>query len=147
MSARDRFVATRKAVIELDNIKALIMSDGDDWKPPGVKSQGVSDPTASKAIRNVDEWGEQLVELRKREAELEHFIGTTLALIEAVRRGLGETYAALLDQRYIDCLPWKDVELNGETVPRSTGKMKVAIAFDWIDSVGVSRLLRGEDEV
>ena len=147
MSARDRFVATRKAVIELDNIKALIMSDGDDWKPPGVKSQGVSDPTAAKAIRNVDEWGEQLVELRKREAELEHFIGTTLAIIEAVRRGLGETYAALLDQRYIDGLKWADVMVDGETVPRSTGKMKVAIAFDWIDSVGVSRLLRGEDEV
>ena len=147
MSARDRFVATRKAVIELDNIKALIMSDGDDWKPPGVKSQGVSDPTAAKAIRNVDEWGEQLVELRKREAELEHFIGTTLALIEAVRRGLGETYAALLDQRYIDGLKWADCKLNGKAVKRTTGKMKVAIAFDWIDSVGVSRLLREEYEV
>ena len=66
MTARDRFVQTRQAVIELNNIKALIMSDGDDWKPPGVKVHAVSDPTASRAIRNVDEWGEQLAELRKR---------------------------------------------------------------------------------
>lgn len=142
MSARDRFVQTRKAVIELNNIKALIMSDGDDWKPPGVKVHAVSDPTASRAIRNVDEWGEQLVELRKREAELEHFIGTTLAIIEAVRSGLGSDYADLLDARYIDCLTWKQMD-----VAKSTGKMKVAIAFDWIDSIGISRLLREDYEV
>ena len=142
MSARDRFVATRKAVIELDNIHALIMTEGDDWKPPGVKVHAVSDPTASRAIRNVDEWGEQLAELRKRESELEHFIGTTLAIIEAVRSGLGADYADLLDARYIDCLTWKQMD-----VAKSTGKMKVAIAFDWVDSIGISKLLRGEFEV
>ena len=142
MSARERFVETRKAVIELNNIKALIMSDGDDWKPPGVKVHAVSDPTASRAIRNVDEWGEQLAELRKREAELEHFIGTTLAIIEAVRSGLGSDYADILDKRYIDCLTWQQIDM-----PKSTGKLKVAIAFDWVDSIGISRLLRGEVEV
>ena len=142
MTARDRFVQTRQAVIELNNIKALIMSDGDDWKPPGVKVHAVSDPTASRAIRNVDEWGEQLAELRKREAELEHFIGTTLAIIEAVRSGLGSDYADILDARYIDCLTWAQMDM-----PKSTGKMKVAIAFDWIDSIGISKLLRGEVEV
>ena len=142
MSARDRFVQTRQAVIELNNIKALIMSDGDDWKPPGVKVHAVSDPTASRAIRNVDEWGEQLAELRKREAELEHFIGTTLQIIEAVRSGLGSDYADILDKRYIDCLTWQQMDM-----PKSTGKMKVAIAFDWVDSIGISRLLRGEVEV
>lgn len=142
MTARDRFVQTRQYVIELNNIKALIMSDGDDWKPPGVKVHAVSDPTASRAIRNVDEWGEQLAELRKREAELEHFIGTTLAIIEAVRSGLGSDYADILDARYIDCLTWAQMDM-----PKSTGKMKVAIAFDWVDSIGISRLLRGEVEV
>ena len=142
MSARDRFVATRKAVIELDNLHALIMTDGEDWKPPGVHVKGIADPTASRAIRNVDEWGAQLVELRKRESELEHFIGTTLAIIEAVRSGLGADYADLLDARYIDCLTWKQMD-----VAKSTGKMKVAIAFDWVDSIGISRLLRGEIEV
>lgn len=142
MSARDRFIQTRSAVVELNNIKALIMSDGDDWKPPGVKVHAVSDPTASRAIRNVDEWGEQLAELRKREAELEHFIGVTLAIIEAVRSGLGSDYADILDARYIDCLTWKQMD-----VAKSTGKMKVAIAFDWIDSIGISRLLREDYEV
>lgn len=142
MTARDRFVQTRQAVIELNNIKALIMSDGDDWKPPGVHVHAVSDPTASRAIRNVDEWGEQLAELRKREAELEHFIGVSLAIIEAVRSGLGSDYADILDKRYIDCLTWKQMD-----VAKSTGKMKVAIAFDWIDSIGISRLLREEYEV
>lgn len=142
MTARDRFVQTRQYVIELNNIKALIMSDGDDWKPPGVKVQAVSDPTASRAIRNVDEWGEQLAELRKRESELEHFIGTTLAIIEAVRSGLGSDYADILDARYIDCLTWAQMDMA-----KSTGKMKVAIAFDWIDSIGISKLLRGEVEV
>lgn len=142
MTARDRFVQTRQAVIELNNIKALIMSDGDDWKPPGVKVHAVSDPTASRAIRNVDEWGEQLAELRKREAELEHFIGTTLAIIEAVRSGLGSDYADILDKRYIDCLTWQQMDM-----PKSTGKLKVAIAFDWVDSIGISKLLRGEFEV
>lgn len=142
MTARNRFVQTRQYVIELNNIKALIMSDGDDWKPPGVKVHAVSDPTASRAIRNVDEWGEQLAELRKREAELEHFIGTTLAIIEAVRSGLGSEYADILDARYIDCLTWAQMDM-----PKSTGKMKVAIAFDWVDSIGISKLLRGEFEV
>ena len=146
MSARDRFVATRKAIAELDNIKALIMAEGDDWKPPGVKSQGVSDPTASKAIRNVDEWGEQLVELRKCEAELEHFIGTTLALIEAVRNGLGDDYAVLLDARYIDDEPWAHIQ-DDYGITRQRGHYLLNIAFDWIDSVGISRLLRGEYEV
>lgn len=146
MSARDRFVQTRSAVVELNNIKALIMSDGDDWKPPGVKVHAVSDPTASRAIRNVDEWGEQLTELRKREAELEHFIGTTLAIIEAVRSGLGDIYATLLDARYIDGMNWKYIhdELG---IPRQRGHYMMNIAFDWIDSVGVSRLLNGDYEV
>ena len=142
MTARDRFVQTRQAVIELNNIKALIMSDGDDWKPPGVKVHAVSDPTASRAIRNVDEWGEQLAELRKRESELEYFIGTTLAIIEAVRDGLGADYADILDARYIDCLTWKQMD-----VAKSNGKMKAAIAFDWIDSIGISRLLWEDYEV
>lgn len=146
MSARDRFVQTRSAVVELNNIKALIMSDGDDWKPPGVKVHAVSDPTASRAIRNVDEWGEQLAELRKREAELEHFIGTTLQIIEAVRDGLGDTYAQLLDARYIDDEPWAHIQerLN---INKKRGSYLLNIAFDWVDSVGVSRLLRKDYEV
>lgn len=146
MTARDRFTATYRAVIELNNIKALIASDGDDWKPPGVHAPGVSDPTASRAIRNVDYWGVKLEELRKRETELEDFIGVTLAIIEAVRAGLGHDYANLLDARYIDGYSWHDIrECQGFT--RQRGHYLLNIAFDWIDSVGVSKLLRGDYEV
>ncbi len=146
MTARDRFTATYRAVIELNQIKALIASDGDDWKPPGVHAPGVSDPTASRAIRNVDYWGVKLEELRKRETELEDFIGVSLAIIEAVRADLGHDYANLLDARYIDGYSWHDIrECQGFT--RQRGHYLLNIAFDWIDSVGVSKLLRGDYEV
>ena len=146
MSARERFVQTRSAVIELNNIKALIMSDGDDWKPPGAKVHAVSDPTASRAIRNVDEWGEQLAELRKREAELEYFIGVSKSIIDGVRKGFGEVYANLLDWRYIDGLTWTQIHEDYGII-RTSGKYLLGIAFDWIDSVGVSRILNGDIEL
>ena len=146
MTARDRFEQTRKAVVELDTIKALIMTGGDDWKPEGVKQPGTSDPTASRAIYNVDEWGEQLEELRHREAELEDFIGVSLSVIEAVRKGFGEIYANLIDWRYIDGMTWKQIH-DDYGVLRTSGQYLISIAFDWIDSVGVSRLLRNDFEV
>ena len=146
MTARDRFTATYRAVIELNNIKALIASDGDDWKPPGVHAPGVSDPTASRAIRNVDYWGVKLEELRKRETELEDFIGVTLAIIEAVRRGLGNDYADILDARFVDGYSWRYIK-EDYGITRQRGHYLLNIAFDWIDSVGVSHLLRGEYEV
>lgn len=145
MTARDRFVLTRKYVVELDGVKALIMTEGDDWKPPGVHVRGVSDPTATRAIRNVDEWGEQLAELRKRESELEHYIGVTLELIEAVRVLLGDKYADVLEARYIDLLEWRDVKACGESISRTTAYTYASIAFDWMDSVGISVLLRREE--
>lgn len=147
MSARERFAQTRKAVIELCSIKALIMSGGEDWKPPNVKAQGVSDPTAARAIRNVDELADKLEALRKREAELEEFIGVTLGIIEAVRKGLGEDYARLLEARYIDDLPWKHISDQMQDMTRQRGHYMMNIAFDWIDSLGVARLLRGDYEL
>lgn len=146
MSARDRFEQTRKAVIELATVQALIWEHGDDWKPDGVKSSE-PDPTANKAIYNVDVLGEKLEEWRKREAELIEFIGVTLRIIEGVRRGLGDKYASLLDQRYIDGLMWEDVRYDGRKVPKSTGKLRVAVAFDWIDSVGLAGIIGGDYEV
>ena len=146
MTARDRFEQTRQAVIELDTIKALIMTGGDDWKPPSVRAHGVSDPTANKAIHNVDTWEEQLVELRRRESELENFIGVTLAIIAGVREGFGEVYANLLEWRYIDGLTWKQVH-EEYGILRAHGKYLVGIACDWVDSVGVSRLLKGDIEL
>ena len=146
MSARDRFVATRKAVIELDNIHALIMSEGDDWKPPGVHVKGIADPTASRAIRNVDEWQDQLAELRRREEELTSYIGTTLAVIEGVRNGFGEIYATLLEHRYIDVWTWAQI-YDEYGIKRQYGHYLINIAFDWIDSVGVSRILNEDLEL
>ena len=146
MNARERFNATRKAIVELDNIKALIMSGGDDWLPPGVKSSAISDPTATRAIRNVDELQGRLEALRSRESELESFIGVSLALIEAVRDGLGDKYANVLDARYIDGCKWSWIaEEYG--IKRQRGNYLLNIAFDYIDSVGVSRLLKGETEL
>lgn len=146
MSARDRFVATRKAVIELDNIHALIMNEGDDWKPPGVHVKGIADPTASRAIRNVDEWQDQLAELRRREEELTSYIGTTLAVIEGVKNGFGEIYATLLEHRYIDVWTWNQVH-DEIGITRQYGHYLINIAFDWIDSVGVSRILNEDLEL
>ena len=147
MGARERFELTRKAVIELDAIHLRIMYQGEDWKPDNVKAPGISDPTASAAIHNVDVWEEELTELRKREGELTAFIGLTLAIIRAVRDGLGNEYASIIEQRYIDCLPWRDVVVNGQTVKKSTGKLRVSIVCDWVDSIGLTRLLRGDVEV
>ena len=144
---RDRFVQTRNAVVELANIQALISEQGDDWKPDNVRGSDVSDPTAARAIYNVDVWGEKLAHLRELENELLEFIGVTLAIIEGVRIGLGDDYAEILDQRYIDGLRWCDVMVDGKSVSSATGKRKVAIAFDWIDSVGLTGVLGGDYEL
>ena len=92
MAARDRFVKTREAVMELAQVQALIMTEGDDWKPEGAHSSGISDPTANRAAYNVDTWADKLEELRSRESELLDFIGLSLRIIEAVRDGLGDDY-------------------------------------------------------
>ena len=144
---RERFIQTRSAVVELANIQALISEQGDDWKPDDVKGSGIADPTAQRAIYNVDVWGEKFAHLREIESELLEFIGVTLAIIEGVRRGLGNDYADILDQRYIDGLRWCDVEVDGKSVSSATGKRKVAIAFDWIDSVGLTGVLGGDYEL
>ena len=147
MTARDRFEQTRKAVIELWNVQALISENGDDWKPDNVKGGGISDPTAVRAVYNVDVWGERLELLRARERELIDFIGTTLAIIEGVRRGLGDEYADILDQRYIDGLRWCDVIIDGAPISDRTGRYKAAIAFDWVDSVGMTGIVEGVYEL
>lgn len=147
MNAKERFEATREAVPRLNDVHLLLMNDCEDWKPPGIKSKtDKSDPTANKAIYNVDELGEKLAALRKEEAELTEFIGTSLAIISSVSAGLGNTYANLLEWRYIDNWKWERIEKDCG-IAKSSGHYLLDIAFDWIDSVGVSRLLKGEVEV
>jgi len=133
MSARDRFAKARSAVLELAQIQALISTGGDDWKPESVGKSGNGDPTANRAVYNVDVWGVRLKELRDRESELLEIIGRVLVDIELVRGEFGSDYADILDQRYIDCLPWSQVELHGRKVKLSTGKKRVKEAFAWLD--------------
>ena len=147
MTARDRFVLTRKYVIELDAIKAKLSEHGEDWRPEGVKANEVSDPTGNQAAYNIDVLGDVLEQLRNREEELETFIGQTLGLIHHVAIGLGYEYAVILDQRYIDGLEWSDVMVNGRGISRQTGNRKVSIAFDWIDSLGMTKILAGDYEL
>ena len=144
---RERFVQTRSAVIELAVIQAQISELGDDWKPETVKGGGIANPTESRAIYEIDVLADRLESLKARERELLEFIGTTLAIIEGVRDGLGNDYAEILDQRYIDGFRWSDVTVDGEQVSERTGRYKVSIAFDWIDSVGLTGVLGGDYEL
>ena len=147
MNARERFQRTRRSIARLNEVKLLIMYDCDDWKPSEVRAKHqVSDPTGNKAAYNVDELGEKLDALRREEQELTELIGTSLAVIQAVRQGFGEIYATILEARYIDCMKWQEIR-DEYGIPKSTGHYLLDIAFDWIDSVGVSRLMKGEVEV
>lgn len=147
MIARHRFEHTKRSIKRLNEVKLLIMYDCDDWKPPQVRAKRqVSDPTANKAAYNVDELGEKLEALRREEQELEEFIGVSLAIIQGVRVGFGDIYANLLEWRYIDGWTWKRIHQQ-YGIPKSTGHYLLDIAFDWVDSVGVSRLLSGDTEV
>lgn len=147
MNACERFERTRKAVKRLAEVQALIMYDCDDWKPPGIRVHNeTSDPTANRAIYNVDELSEKLEALRAEERELLQLIGESLEIIAAVRDGLGDKYADMLDARFIN--DWSFARIADEfDISKSTAKERVDVALDWIDGVGVSRLLRGEVDV
>lgn len=147
MNAKERFQRTKRSVKRLHEVQLQIMYECDDWKPPQVKTKtDKSDPTANKAIYNVDELGEKLEALRKEETELTDFIGVSLAIIEGVRNGFGEVYANLLEWHYVDGLKIAQIS-EDRRINRTYCYQLIDIAFDWIDSVGVSRLLNGETEV
>lgn len=144
--ARERFDRTRDAVGRLDEVHALIMTGCDDWHPDSGKGSGIGDPTANRAIRNVDVLADKLEALKAEEQELTRLIGDSLVIIQAVRDGLGEEYGDVLEARYIDCWQWQRIA-DDYGIPRSTGHYLLNIAFDWIDSVGVARLMRWEYEL
>ena len=144
MNAKERFQRTKRAVKRLHEVQLQIMYGCDDWKPPQVKTKtDKSDPTANKAIYNVDELGEKLDALRSEESELIELIGTSIAIIAQVRAGFGEIYANLLEWHYIDGQTWTQIS-EDRNVNRTYCYELVDIAFDWIDSVGISRLLKGD---
>lgn len=146
VSARAFFEQARDAVRRLDDVHALIMTGCDDWRPDGGRGSGIGDPTAAKAIRNVDVLADKLDALRAEERELTATIGEALALIEAVRDGLGKRYGDMLEWRYIDCWDWGRI-YDASEVKRSNGYNLLGVAFDWIDSIGIARALRREYEL
>ena len=147
MNARERFERTRRSVARLNEVKLLIMYGCDDWRPAHIRAKtDKPDPTANEAAFRVDVLGEQLDELKREEAELESFIGTTLAIIAQVRAGFGEIYANLLEWHYIDGRTWTNIS-EDTGIKRSTCYYLRDIACDWVDSVGVSQLLRGKTEI
>ena len=133
MAARDKFEQTRKAVIEFNQIQVAKWLQGEEWKPESAKGGGISDPTAIKGIYLADVWRGKLATLERRERDLLGLIRGTLEDVEQVRTYLGNEHASILIQRYIDGLEWRDVAYHGKRIPRSTGKLKVRQAFDWLD--------------
>lgn len=147
MNAHERFERTRRSVARLNEVKLLIMYGCDDWRPAHIRAKtDKPDPTANEAMHRVDVLGEQLDELKREESELESFIGTTLTIIAQVRAGFGEIYANLLEWHYIDGRTWTNIS-EDTGIKRSTCYYLRDIACDWVDSVGVSRLLNGDIEL
>ena len=147
MNAQERFELTRRRIARLNEVKALIMYGCDDWRPEHIRAKtDKPDPTANEAAYRVDVLGEQLDELKREQDELESFIGVTLAIIAQVRAGFGEIYANLLEWHYIDGRTWTNIS-EDTGIKRSTCYYLRDIACDWVDSVGVSKLLKGEIEL
>jgi hypothetical protein len=146
--ARERFEATRAAVQRLTDVQLAIMLEGDEWKPaqPHIHTSGTSDPTATQGVYRAETLPRIMGNLKSEEHELINYIGTTLALIESVRAGLGDKYANVLQWLYVDCMTWTQIHEHYGVI-RSTGSTWRAIAFDWIDSIGIRELLRGEVEL
>lgn len=131
----------------MHDVQVAIMNECDDWRPPSVSSRSsLPDPTANAAIRMADEVDPMLAALRAEESELIDFIGEALVIIGAVRDGLGERYATVLECRYIDGKSW-DYIRDEYDISRRTGYRISSIAFDWIDSIGITRIIAGDLEI
>ena len=147
LDARARFERARAAVDRLHNVQMLIMNDCQDWRPQTVRARRQKpDPTANAAIYRVDELDQLLAALRAEERELLRTIGEALAVIQGVREGLGDKYADALEWRYIDCRTWEYIR-DECGVSRSTARGRIDVALDWVDSIGITRILSGDLEV
>lgn len=144
--ALDRMHATRSAVVRLSDVQLAIMMECEDWRPPGVKKPGVSDPTANQAIYRADYLANRMESLKQEEHELIEFIGTSLRLLQHIRDGLGKRYGDILEWLYVDCLTWAEIR-DTYHVPKSTGDEWRKVACDWVDSLGLKKVLRGEYEL
>lgn len=146
-NAKQRFARVKRAVARLHEVQLMIMNGCDEWRPPSVSSRStLPDPTANAAIRHVDEIDGRLRSLRDEEAELVEFIGEALVIVQAVRDGLGGKYADVLEWRYVDCLTWDYIKAEFD-VSRRTVRDRESVAFDWIDSIGITRIIAGDLEL
>ena len=146
-TTRQRFEQTRDDVKRLHDVQLKIMFDCDDWQPPRIRARNEkSDPTAARACYNVDELSVKLAALRAEETELLERIGLALRIIHGIRRGLGDKYADVIELRYIDGMKWKDIAKDYE-IPRSTGHELISVACDWVDSIGLTKLLECDYEL
>lgn len=131
-TSRAFFAAVRRAVRELEVVERVIAGEDEPHHGGGHSGggrSGTSNPTASAAISEITAQ-ERAAE---RRPELEDRIGAGLAAVSAVRRGLGYTYADVLDRYYIDCATWADIADEMDT-SRDTAQRRRDIACDWLDS-------------
>lgn len=131
-TSRAFFAAVRRAVRELEVVERVIAGEDEPHHGGGHSGggrSGTSNPTASAAISEITAQ-ERAAE---RRPELEDRIGAGLAAVSAVRRGLGDTYADVLDRYYIDCATWADIA-DEMDVSRDTAQRRRDIACDWLDS-------------
>ena len=140
-TARAFFAAVRRAVGELETVERVMAGEIEPRHGGGGGGghSGVSNPTESTVIREVTAQ-ERVAE---RRPELEDRIGAGLAAVYAVRRGLGDRYADVLDRYYIDCVTWADVA-SEMRVSRDTAQRARDVACDWLDSaarVDIARLI------
>lgn len=131
----------------MHEVQLLIMNDCDDWRPQVVGSRRqLPNPTANAAIHHIDYVEKALQVLRVEERELTETIGRVLVIIQAVRDGLGDKYADVLEWRYIDCLTWPRIR-DEYGVSKTTRNDRANVALDWVDSIGVTRILAGDLEI
>lgn len=132
--SRAFFAAVTRAAVRLEEIEREL-KEGPDAMPyggGGVRGGGIGNPTESRALWLVTEgaaWEQRLVDERER---LTYVVGCALVLVEYVRDGLGETYADVLDARYVDEMEWHEVaERVGYSEPHA--KRLGYVALDWLD--------------
>ena len=135
----DRALAARREIRRmrhrLEALKSPTMSAG----IPQAVHGGMSDPTASAASALVDEEGE----MRQMERSCLAVIDEAREIVRGVLKGLGVSYANVLDDHYIRDLSWDAVAaLNG--ISKSSALRYRDVAFDWIATVGVVRAKSGE---
>lgn len=124
---------TRMAVLRAEI--AEIADGGDPRSGPRVHRPGLSDPTASSALRRMD----AVEDKAKQLADCEGLIGEGLVLCANVRAGLKDIYGEVLERFYVDCQSWEEVAEDLLVSARTCIRYRDA-ALEWCDGVGLERV-------